>query len=65
MGWSEQDEQEWQETLAGLRAEANCCADICARLAEMMESGAGEIEPGQRLRQAERLIRERATMDRI
>jgi uncharacterized coiled-coil DUF342 family protein len=33
------------------------CADICARLAEIMEQGAGEIEPGSRLRQAVVMIR--------
>lgn len=35
-------------------------ARVCDELAEMMESGAGEHEPGGRLRQAARLIREGA-----
>jgi uncharacterized coiled-coil protein SlyX len=33
------------------------CAKVCEILAEMMESGAGELEPGGRLRQAARNIR--------
>lgn len=33
------------------------CAQICERLAVMLEHGAGEDEPGHRLRQAARLIR--------
>jgi hypothetical protein len=33
------------------------CAKVCDRLAEMMDSGAGEPEPGGRLRQCARTIR--------
>jgi len=39
------------------RAETERCAGICDRLALLREHGAGEIDPGGRLRQAARLIR--------
>ena len=38
------------------RREREACAAYCGRLAEMMEQGAGEGEPGGRLRQAEHTI---------
>jgi hypothetical protein len=38
-------------------------ADRCGILAELMEQGAGEDEPGYRLRQAERDIRRMASED--
>lgn len=38
--------------------EAPQAAAICDRLAAMMEQGAGELKPGERLRQAARMIRE-------
>lgn len=34
------------------------CANVCKRLAEAMEQGAGELAPGGRLRQAENTIRD-------
>ena len=40
-----------------LAAERDRCADHCAVLAWMIENGAGEDDPGSRLRQAERDIR--------
>lgn len=39
------------------RTETERCAGICDRLALLREHGAGEIDPGGRLRQAARLIR--------
>jgi hypothetical protein len=48
----------WQAAYrAGMESERERCAKICATLAEMMESGAGALEPGGRLRQAESAIR--------
>lgn len=47
-----------EEKILGLLAEErSACSAICERLASMMEQGAGESEPGWRLRQAARLIR--------
>lgn len=39
-------------------AERDLAAKVCDDLAAMMEDGAGEAEPGGRLRQAARYIRE-------
>ncbi len=53
----------WRSMLAAAPAEPSrdevleSAANICANLAGMMESGAGEIAPGFRLRQAEKAIR--------
>ena len=44
---------------AGARAENEACALRAEQFAEMMESGAGEPEPGQRFRQLARTIRAR------
>lgn len=44
----------WQ---AATLAERERCAKVCEELANLMESGAGEKEPGHRLRQAARNIR--------
>jgi hypothetical protein len=52
------------EKLLEPNAERQRCAEICAALARMMEAGAGEGNPGDRLRQAERLIREGTAEDR-
>jgi hypothetical protein len=41
-----------------LAAERKRAADACARLAWMMEGGAGEVKPGERLRQAQKMILE-------
>ena len=43
-----------------VEVEREACAQTCDRLAEMMEGGAGEIEPGGRLRQAAREMRSRS-----
>lgn len=42
---------------AAIRSERKRCAEICEGLALAMEHGAGESEPGGRLRQAEEMIR--------
>lgn len=47
---------------AALNSERDACADICSRLAVMMEEGAGECTPGECLRQAERMIRARKAL---
>lgn len=44
----------WQ---AATLAERERAANVCEELANLMESGAGEKEPGHRLRQAARNIR--------
>lgn len=40
-----------------LERQRDCYSEICDRLASMMEQGAGELQPGERLRQAARMIR--------
>ena len=42
---------------AAVSAERERCAVYCGTLAQIMECGAGELEPGGRLRQAEQTIR--------
>ena len=42
---------------AAIAAERERCAAYCGELAKIMECGAGELGPGQRLRQAEQTIR--------
>jgi hypothetical protein len=58
-----QTPRDWAEVraaiLALLDAEAEACAGINAEIAHWMECGAGELDPGERLRQAERKIRAR------
>ena len=55
--------ENFPESIAGValpdpvQAERDRAAQICANLATIMESGAGDPEPGGRLRQAERMIR--------
>lgn len=45
-----------QAHIEGMEEQREKDAEICKRLAEMMEQGAGELEPGDRLRQAARAI---------
>jgi len=50
---------------AGVAEEREACAQVCDRIAEMMEAGAGEPEPGQRLRQAAQMMRSNALSSNV
>lgn len=45
--------------------EREAAARICERLAELMENGAGELQPGGRLRQAAQMIRALSVPSRL
>lgn len=46
----------YEEVAAMVKAEREACAAYCGFLASLMERGAGELEPGRRLRQAQETI---------